>query len=213
MRRRCPGSKELEGTDPVFVVGAGGHAKVVVDALQVLDVLVAGLLDDDPELHGSMVLGVPILGATSHAWGSEGVLVVHGIGDNGARQRLQESHVGRWLTVTHPSSVVARSSQVGVGCVLLAGSIVQAACVIAEGSIINANAVIEHDCRIGPFTHVAPGATIAGGAVVGRLTLIGAGATILPGVSVGDSSVVAAGAVVTRDVPSGVTAVGVPAQW
>jgi sugar O-acyltransferase (sialic acid O-acetyltransferase NeuD family) len=197
--------------DSVFVVGAGGHAKVVVDALQSVGLDVTGLLDDDPELHGTRVLGVPVLGGTLRAIGSEAALV-HGIGDNETRRRLHEVHADRWLTVRHPSAVVARSAQLGAGCILLAGAILQAECYIADGCIINSNAVVEHDCRIGPFAHVAPGATITGGAVVGRSSLVGAGATILPGVSVGDSAVVAAGAVVTHDVPSGATVAGVPAR-
>ena len=47
---------------------------------------------------------------------------------------------------------------------------------------------------------------------IGKNCWIGAGAIILPGVTIGDNSVIGAGSIVTRDVPSGVVAVGNPCK-
>lgn len=47
---------------------------------------------------------------------------------------------------------------------------------------------------------------------IGSNVWLGAGAIVLPGISVGDDSIVGAGSVVTRDVPSGVLAVGNPCR-
>lgn len=47
---------------------------------------------------------------------------------------------------------------------------------------------------------------------IGRNCWIGAGAIILPGVTIGDNTVVGAGSVVTKDLPSGVVAVGNPCR-
>lgn len=47
---------------------------------------------------------------------------------------------------------------------------------------------------------------------IGRSCWIGAGAIILPGVTIGDNTVIGAGSVVTRDIPSGVVAVGNPCR-
>lgn len=47
---------------------------------------------------------------------------------------------------------------------------------------------------------------------IGRNCWIGAGALILPGVTIGDNTVIGAGSVVTRDIPSGVVAVGNPCR-
>lgn len=47
---------------------------------------------------------------------------------------------------------------------------------------------------------------------IGNNVWIGAGAMILPGVTIGDDTVVGTGSVVTRDLPSGVVAVGNPCR-
>ncbi|MBQ8409684.1 MAG: sugar O-acetyltransferase [Clostridia bacterium] len=47
---------------------------------------------------------------------------------------------------------------------------------------------------------------------IGRNCWIGAGALIMPGVTVGDNVVIGAGSVVTKDIPSGVVAVGNPCR-
>lgn len=47
---------------------------------------------------------------------------------------------------------------------------------------------------------------------IGNNVWIGAGATVLPGVTIGDNSVIGAGSLVTKDIPSGVVAVGNPCK-
>lgn len=47
---------------------------------------------------------------------------------------------------------------------------------------------------------------------IGKNCWIGAGAILLPGVTVGDDTVIGAGSVVTKDIPSGVVAVGSPCR-
>lgn len=47
---------------------------------------------------------------------------------------------------------------------------------------------------------------------IGNNCWIGAGAIILPGVTIGDNTVIGAGSVVTKDIPSGVVAVGNPCR-
>lgn len=47
---------------------------------------------------------------------------------------------------------------------------------------------------------------------IGKNCWIGAGALIMPGVTIGDNSVIGAGSVVTKDIPTGVVAVGNPCR-
>lgn len=47
---------------------------------------------------------------------------------------------------------------------------------------------------------------------IGSNTWIGAGAVILPGVTIGENTIIGAGSIVTKDIPSGVVAVGNPCR-
>src|SRR6056297_307029 len=107
----------------VWVIGAGGHAKVVIATLQASGRDVAGVLDDDAAKHGTTVLGVPVLGPVERAAGGEALVA---IGNNAVRKRIAEALPEvRWASAVHPSAVVHPSVQVGAGSVVFAGAVVQ----------------------------------------------------------------------------------------
>jgi sugar O-acyltransferase (sialic acid O-acetyltransferase NeuD family) len=195
----------------LWIVGSGGHAKVIVSTAHAAGLAVAGLLDERPERVGGHVLGAPITGSLATL--PERARVVIGIGDNGTRREVTAAlPTAVWTSVIHPSAVLAEGSSVGSGTVIFALAIVQPGATLGDHVIINSAAVVEHDCVVEEFAQVGPGAVLAGGARIGRGTLVGSGATVLPGCTVGRWCTVGAGAVVTRDVPDGVTVVGVPAR-
>lgn len=202
-------------TEPVILVGAGGHALVVVDSL-----LAAGwhrqsilVLDSDPSRTSQELLGggVTIFDPAKLA----GALVHVCIGDNSARDRICAQVLrsgGEMLTVVHPRAVISSHATVGAGSFVAAGAIVAPKARIGQGCIINHSAVVDHDCAVDDFVHIAPGATLAGAVRVGKRSLVGAGARILPAVSVGSGSTLGAGAVVLEDVADNQIYVGVPAR-
>jgi sugar O-acyltransferase (sialic acid O-acetyltransferase NeuD family) len=204
------------------IVGAGGHACVLIDALQSqaseFDFVV---LDSDKKLHGQKLLGVPILGDDSllpdlrQRGEVRFVVGVGGIGNTAPRRRLYEMALDAGLLpqrVLHRAAICSPTAVLCEGVQLLAGSIVNTGATIGTNTIVNTRAVIEHGCRIGDHVHVASSATLCGDVVVGEGAHIGAGATIRQGISIGRGAVVGAGAVVIKDVPAGVVAVGVPAR-
>lgn len=194
----------------VWVIGAGGHAKVVIATLQAVGREVAGVLDDDAAKHGRAVLGVPVVGPVERAAGGEAIIA---IGHNAVRKRiadaLPEVH---WATAVHPSAVVHSSVHVGAGSVVFAGAVVQPETHLGHHVIVNTGVTIDHDGRLGDYVHVAPGANLAGDVRLGEGAFLGIGTRAIPGVRVGAWTTVGAGAVVVGDLPEGVTAVGVPAQ-
>jgi len=204
--------------ESVLLIGAGGHAKVVLDAtLATGRVEVLGLLDSDPSRTGSHVLGVPVLGDETllqqEAHECSALLLC--IGDNEQRLVLAaryEAMSKRFLSVCHPTVSLGREVEIGEGTVVLAGAVVNPGTTIGAHCIVNTCASIDHDCRLADGVHVSPGARLAGGVCVGRGAHIGIGASVLPGVSIGAFATVGAGAVVLSDVPEGVTVVGVPAK-
>lgn len=118
----------------------------------------------------------------------------------------------RAATVVDPTSVVARSAQVGDGVFINAGCVIAGACRLGDQVLINRSASIGHHAVIGDYASIGPGAVLAGCVTIGRGAVIGAGAVILPEVDIGENAVIAAGSVVRRSVPAGSLAEGHPAQ-
>ena len=194
----------------VWVIGAGGHAKVVIATLHAAGREVAGVLDDDAAKHGTTVLGVPVVGPVERAAGGEAIVAV---GHNAVRKRIVEALPEvRWATAVHPSAVVHPSVEVGEGSVVFAGAVVQPDTHLGRHVIVNTGATIDHDGRLAGYVHVAPGTSLAGDVELGEGVFLGIGARVIPGVRIGAWTTVGAGGVVVRDLPGGITAVGVPAR-
>ena len=201
--------------ETVWVIGGGGHAKVVIATLLAAgEFKVAGVLDDDPTRRGEKVLGVEIVGDTRLATLArlEVKRAVIAIGSNSARAAVADRCGDRltWASVVHPRAYLAPGVTIGEGTVVLAGAIVQPDTVVGRHAILNTACSVDHDSVLGDFTHIAPGARLAGGVRVATGSLIGLGAVLLPGRSIGSWATVGAGSVVIRDVPDRTVVKGVP---
>ena len=205
---------------PLIVVGAGGHARVLLDALALCGAKVIGLVDADASLRNRDVMGIPILGDDEvlrrHAPGS--VELVNAIGSVGS-MRLRKSvyeklrgagHV--FASVFHPRATVSPHASFAAGAQIMAGAVVQPGARLGEDTIVNTGATVDHDCVVGAHVHVAPGVTLSGNVSIGAETHVGAGATVIQGVRIGARCTVGAGAVVLHDVRDGASVAGVPAK-
>jgi len=205
---------------PVILVGAGGHARVLLDALVLSGTTVLGLVDSDPGLARRKVLGFEVLGGDDalrhHAPGT--VLLVNAVGSAGSMDRRRSVYetlrrAGHsFASVFHPGAIVSAHAVAAGAVQIMAGAVVQACASIGENTIVNTGATVDHDCRVGAHVHLAPGVTLSGNVQVGDETHIGAGATVIQGVRIGTRCTVAAGAAVVRDVADGTMVMGVPAS-
>lgn len=203
-------------TPPLYVIGAGGHGKVVISTLLECGITVDGILDDDSNKIGEAILGAPVTGTiNSFIAKKETARVIFGIGENKTRkeitQRLSDAPV-QWITAVHPKAWVHRSVAIGKGTVIFAGAVIQPDTSLGEHCIVNTGALIDHDCIIADYCHIAPGCRITGGVKVGEGAFLGAGTTVIPGKTIGAWSIAGAGSTIITDLPPGVTAVGTPAK-
>lgn len=205
---------------PVVVIGAGGHAKVLIDALRLRGVSVSRAVDADPQKHGLSILGVTVTGGDDDIFRlrPNEVCLVNGIGSVGLPERREEIYFKfgqrgyRFLGVVHPSAVVARDVVLAEGAQVMAGAVIQAGSRIGRNTVVNSRSCVDHDCIVGDHVHIAPGVTLSGGVRVADGVHIGTGATVIQGISIGKRSLVAAGALVIRDVAGNSTVMGVPAR-
>jgi sugar O-acyltransferase (sialic acid O-acetyltransferase NeuD family) len=205
----------------VLIIGAGGHAAVIADALMACGIEVVGFTDIDPRRHGASHCGLPVLGndeAVLSGYRPENILLANGIGGirstepRSAVQMKFQQRGWRFAAVRHPSAIVSPRAKICDGTQLLAGSIVQVGAEIGPGSIVNTGAVIEHDCELGGFVHAAPRALLCGDVKVGFGSHIGAGAVVRQGVRLGPNTLIGAGAVVVKDFVGNGMLVGTPAR-
>ena len=206
----------MTGREGIFVFGASGHAKVILDIIEQQGVYeVAIVVDDDPAREGTALCGYPVAGGKGALLASGVKRGVIAIGSNKAR-----AAVAQWLsaqgmdlvTVLHPSAQVARSAVVGRGTVVMPCACINPDSQVGRNVIINTNATVEHDCTIGDHVHIAPGATLCGTVTVGEGSFVCAGATVLPNVSIGSNVTIGAGSTVICDIADQVTVVGSPAR-
>ena len=196
----------------IAVLGAGGHAKVVIATLQAAGQCVLAAYDDDPRQWGKSMLGVPIRGSFELAK-SDGVRnAIIAVGDNRVRRQIAARFDCNWAIAIHPSAVVHSSVQLEPGSLVCAGVVIQPDAKLGGHAIVNTGATVDHDCILEAYVSIGPGAHLAGNVSVGHGTAIGIGACVIPGVAIGETTIVGAGTVVIADLPSCVVAVGSPAR-
>lgn len=200
----------------VIVLGAGGHAKVVIELLRASGHEVFGVLDADPTPR--TVVGARVIGDDSRleSLKADGVAAAFiAIGDNGLRLRLgrkAQTAGFELVNAISPAARVSPSARLGAGVAVMAGAVINAETDVRDLAIINTGAVVDHDGLICEAAHIAPGCALAGDVTVGQRAFLGVGTSVIPGRRIGDDAVIGAGACVVHDIPAGALAMGVPAR-
>jgi sugar O-acyltransferase (sialic acid O-acetyltransferase NeuD family) len=203
---------------PIIIIGGGGHAKVLIDTLLLLNKKVLGYTDIDAEKGA--VLGLSRLGDDEKIseFDPKKIRLVNGMGSinsTSSRKRLYEHFLKKGFqfeNVIHPASIVSSNTMLEEGIQIMAGAVVQPGSRLGADTIVNTCAVIDHDCNIGAHVHIAPGAVLSGNVRIEEGVHVGTGAKIIQGLVIGSGSLIGAGSVVIEDVPPDVTVVGVPGK-
>lgn len=204
----------------LVVVGGGGHGREIVDIVEAIDQRsptfdLLGIVDDRGDVDGLLGRrGLVWLGATEVLPGVAAGYVL-GVGSSDGRRKLDAWATTAGLepeTVIHPTAVLGSDLRIGPGFVAAAHAQVTTNVSIGRHVHLNISATVSHDCVLDDYVTLSPGCHVSGNVRLGAGVTLGVGAVVRQGVSIGEDTFVGAGAVVTQDLPSGVTAVGVPAR-
>jgi len=206
------------GERPVYLLGCGGHGRVVLDCLLRCGIPVAGIVDGALG-RGERVDGVEVLGGDDYLGKLDArtTSLCIGVGVMPGMPRRADLFADcrrrgfRLVSVLHPSAVVAGPHEFGVGIQVLAGAVVQVGVRLGDNVIVNTAASVDHDCVIGPDVMIGPGAVLCGEVSVAARAYVGAASVILPGIRIGEGAVIGAGSVVTRHVAADSQVTGNPA--
>ena len=206
----------------IVIIGAGGQGREVADILrhqaQVSNELtILGFVDHNRNLHGQTLDGLPVLGDWSWLEGVDCVelAAICTVGSPEICRRMVQWATTLGLTFVNAVSPLARISpfaRVGQGITVFPHAVVNTGACLDSHCILNIGATVSHDTRVGRYCNINPGVHLAGNVRVGEGCYIGMGASVIQGRSIGSWTVVGAGAVVIGDLPSNVTAVGIPAK-
>ena len=195
----------------LLIYGAGGHAKAVMEMARAIGAFrIAGIVDDNPALTGTSVLGIPVLGTRQvlPELAAKGILMaangVGGIINIEVRIKIFEflANFGfAFPILQHPRATIENSAEIYAGVQVFANAYVGSSTILHEKCMINTGAIVSHDCEIGAYTHIAPGAMLAGHVHVGEQALVGMGVTTAIGVKIGSRARIGNGAILLADVP------------
>ena len=200
----------------VFILGAGGHAKMAIETLASMpEYQIVSCMDKQP--LSDQILGYPVCYEKTETLAQlleAKALALVALGDNRLRQQVTEKLQAfgfSFATAIASSAYVSPSAQLGPGTVVMPRAAVGAMARIGQGVILNTSCSVDHDSILGDFVHIAPGCHLAGGVTIDQGAMLGIGTCVIPNRRIGAWSILGANSTVVRDVPAESTYVGTPA--
>jgi len=185
------------------IVGAGGHAKVIIEIIELSGGTIKTIFDSNPRITELFNYKVSDQGMYTTP-------AIVAIGDNKLRKKSVQMMECGFGKAIHPKANISSRCEILEGTVVMAGATVNANVTIGRHCIINTNASVDHDCRIGDFVHISPRVTLGGNVRVDEGSHVGIGSTVIQGTHIGRWVTIGAGAVIIEDVPDYAVVVGVP---
>jgi len=206
---------------PLLIIGAGGHARSVLDIALQNDEY-SNITCVDPSYpkskHVEGMKEVPIIGTDADlpdliSRGFKYAFVA--LGENKLRHKLFNEiirHGYETINIISKHAIISPRAKLGSGICVMAGAVINTNTIIENNCIINTRASIDHDCRVSESCHIAPGATVSGYVNIGKYTLLGTGTSVKDKLTIGENCVIGAGSLVIKDLAPNNMYYGVPAK-
>jgi sugar O-acyltransferase (sialic acid O-acetyltransferase NeuD family) len=207
----------------IVVIGAGGMAREVRWLIEDLNAEGAryeflGYVVTDLSRLGERDSKAEVLG--DYGWLERNKVDCLAIGIGTPQARLKVARELKALlngmeypALLHPTAVLdQKRAKVEEGVLVCARVIATVNITLRAFALCNFGCTLGHDATVGRGSVINPGANISGGVVLGDGVQVSTGAQVLQYLTVGEGATVGAGSVVTKDVPAGLTVVGIPAK-
>ncbi len=212
----------------IVIIGASGFGREVLWLIREYNLLIKpkknknsipyniiGFVDDNTSLQGEFICDIQVVGPIDWLLKNNDVYAVCAIGNPRIRIRvtkaLEEKGV-KFTSIIHPSVKMSQFVEIGIGCIICAGTIITTQVKIGNHVHINLNTTIGHDVIINDFVTIAPGVNISGNVNIGIGADLGTNCSIIQSISIGKGSIIGAGAVVSKDIEKNTVSVGIPAK-
>jgi sugar O-acyltransferase (sialic acid O-acetyltransferase NeuD family) len=206
----------------VVIIGAGAQGREVAEILRLEQshgeaTEALGFVDENRDLRSRTIDGLPVLGDWTWFDGVDRseIAVICASGFSKVRFKMVQKAREMGLSFANaifPLAYISRNARIGEGVVVYYNGIACTGSSIGNHAIINSGAIVSHDTHLGDYSTLNPGVNLAGDVTVGEGCYLGIGCNVIQGIRIGAWTTIGAGAVVIRDLPSHVTAVGVPAK-
>jgi len=203
----------------IFIVGAGGFGREVLqwarDAWPDHAALIAGFLSAESGRLDGHHCSLNIIASPDSFNPDPGDALLLAIGIPEARRRVAEalrSRGAEFLTLIHPTAIVAASASIGEGSIICPFAIVSDSARVGSHALLNYHASLGHDASAGDYAVLSPYATLGGNAHIGDDVFLGMHASVGPGRRIGARSKVSANSCALADAPADSIIYGVPGR-
>lgn len=194
----------------LLIGGGGGGGVITLDAIsRTRHQRAVGVLDNNADLHGKFLMGVPVLGGNDqvHALWQSGffdaaIVVVTGSIDQ--RQAIFKDLIEKGIPVTNvidPSVDIRSNVQLGKGNLIMANGFLAACVKIGDNNFLASHVCIEHHSIVGSHCTIGPRTATSGGVVIGDRVKFGMGVLVEPYLTIGDRALLPSGSIITMSVP------------
>jgi sugar O-acyltransferase (sialic acid O-acetyltransferase NeuD family) len=200
---------------PLYIIGAGGHAKSIAEICLAANINLQAFIS--PDSINSKVLGLPVLPEVPLTLNPTSIQLAIAIGDNYLREIAFNSLSAKFPiecfpTLVHPSASVAFKSKIGFGSTIHQNATVGSNSTIGIFCTLNTGSNTDHDCQIGDFSSLGPGANLGGGVILGHRAVVAIGSTVRHGLTIGTDSILGAASYAHKSLKPNSLATGSPAR-
>jgi sugar O-acyltransferase (sialic acid O-acetyltransferase NeuD family) len=200
----------------LFIFGAGGHTKQVIDIFKLRKIRIHGLFDDYKNKDETYYHDYKILDTIDNAkrYLNKYDVLFCGIGDNKIREQIfKEFKEFTFANCISPFAIVSKSAKLGQGNYIGNFTNVMPDSIVGSHNIINDSSMIGHDAELGDFNLVAAYVCCGAYSKIGNSNLLGINVSVNPTrIRIGNDNVIGSGTVVINDINDGNVVIGIPGK-